>query len=106
MTTRLARCFMVVVLVPLSACAYALSPVSSGIYGKVQGPIAATGESQPATKMGRACAKSVLGIVASGDASIDAAKRAGSITTVSSVDFESTNVLFLYATFCTIVRGN
>jgi hypothetical protein len=89
----------------LSGCAYALAPVSSVIYGKVRGPITATSQAGPATKTGRACANSVLGIVASGDASIDAAKRAGDITNVVSVDFESTNVLYLYATFCTVVHG-
>jgi len=89
----------------LSACAYALAPVTSSIYGKVRGPIAATSQATPATKTGRACSNSILGIVATGDASIDAAKRAGDITSVASVDFESTNVLFLYASFCTVVRG-
>lgn len=89
----------------LSGCAYAFAPVSSGVYGKVGGPITATSHAGPATKTGRACAKSILGIVANGDASIEAAKRAGNITQVVSVDFESENILLVYATFCTIVRG-
>lgn len=89
----------------LSGCAYAFAPVSSGVYGKVGGPITATSQAGPATKTGRACAKSILGIVANGDASIEAAKRAGNITNVVSVDFESENILLVYATFCTIVRG-
>jgi TRL (tRNA-associated locus)-like protein len=99
----------ILALLPLGllwGCAYALAPVSSGIYGKVSGPVSATSNTGPATKTGRACANSVLGIVASGDASIEAAKRAGNITTVHTVDFESTNVLFLYASFCTVVHGN
>ncbi len=57
------------------------------------------------TKTGEACATSILGIVASGDASIDAAKQAGGINEVLSVDYKSTSVLGLYASFCTIVKG-
>lgn len=90
----------------LTGCAYSLAPVTSTIYGKVQGPVTATSVPGPATKTGRACANSVLGIVASGDASIEAAKRAGGITSVISVDFESKNILFVYASFCTVVHGN
>lgn len=104
--TRIVSTFALLTLAIASGCAYALAPVSSGIYGKVRGPVSATNQPGPPTKTGRACANSVLGLVASGDASIDAAKRAGNITNVISVDFESTNVLFLYATFCTVVRGN
>ncbi len=88
-----------------SACAYAVSPVYGGLYTKMTGPWSVT-SAQASTKMGKACANSILGLVATGDASIEAAKRAGNITAVSSVDFESTDVLFLYARFCTIVRGN
>lgn len=103
---RLTRLAAVLAVTPLFACAYALSPVTSSIYGKVQGPIAVTNLTAEPTKIGRSCASSILGLVANGDASIEAAKRAGGITTVASVDFESTNVLFIYATFCTVVRGS
>lgn len=88
----------------LTGCAYAASPLTGGLYNNVQGPITASGAA--GSKMGKACANSILGIVATGDASIDAARRAGNITNVSSVDHESTSILGLYATFCTIVRGN
>ena len=47
-----------------------------------------------------------LGIIATGDASIDAAKKAGGITNVASVDHDSTSILGLFATFCTVVKGN
>ena len=87
----------------LGGCVYA-PPL---IYGKVLGPVTATSEAGPASKTGRACSQSILGIAAFGDGSINAAKRAGGITTVVSVDFESTNVLLgIYSQFCTVVKGN
>jgi hypothetical protein len=58
-----------------------------------------------ASKMGMACTKNILG-VAFGDASLEAAKRDGGITNVSSVDSEITNILYVYGKNCTIARGN
>jgi hypothetical protein len=47
-----------------------------------------------------------LGAVAWGDASLDAAKKAGSITEVHSVEFKPTLVaLGIYYQACTIVHG-
>lgn len=57
------------------------------------------------TKTGEACISSVLGIVATGDSSVAAAKKAGGITQVSHVDHEVFGVLGIYATSCTIVTG-
>ncbi|MCM2351200.1 MAG: TRL-like family protein [Bacteriovoracaceae bacterium] len=58
------------------------------------------------TKKGEACQTSVLGLVGSGDASIDAAKKDGSITKVASIDASSFSVLWFFNKYCTIVRGN
>ncbi|MGK4846059.1 TRL domain-containing protein, partial [Salmonella enterica] len=44
----------------------------------------------PATKNGKSCAQTVLGILNTGDASFDSAKKAGDIYLVSSVDYETT----------------
>ena len=49
--------------------------------------------------------KGPVGLIATGDASIDAAKKHGSITKVSSVDHSSTRILGYYAKFCTVVTG-
>ena len=78
----------------------------SFIYGNVRGPVAVTSQTGPATKEGHGCAKSILGLFSFGNASIDAAKQAGGITSVVSVDFQSLNVLGIYSTFCTVVKGN
>ena len=56
------------------------------------------------TKTGKACATSVLALVASGDASIEAAAAEGGIKTVTSVDHE-TKWTLLFGEYCTIVHG-
>ena len=56
------------------------------------------------TKEGKACAQSILGLVASGDASIKAAAANGNITNVKSVD-RYTKWTLLFGEYCTIARG-
>jgi hypothetical protein len=88
----------------VSGCAVAAPGiVTGGIYsgytiGSSVGP--GTG-----TKTGEACAMSILGVVAIGDASIDAAKQAGGIAQVASVDHHSFSILGIYGTLCTEVKG-
>ena len=54
---------------------------------------------------GRGCAQSILGIVATGDGSIETAKRHGNIKRAVSVSTEITSVLGFFAQSCTIVSG-
>ena len=104
----------------LGGCAVVASPTTGLLYTKVQGPIV-TGNSANASKSGQSCATNILGLISIGDASIDAAKKAGSIKDVAtreeieflaghkdvaSVDHDSTSILGLYGTFCTVVKGN
>lgn len=58
------------------------------------------------TKTGQACATSILALIATGDASIAAAKANGGINTVSSVDWSVSNILGIYGEYCTVVHGN
>ena len=58
------------------------------------------------TKEGKACGSSILGWVATGDASIAAAKANGGITKVTSVDHYAKNVLGIFGEWCTIVKGS
>jgi hypothetical protein len=67
--------------------------------GWVHGP-AHTGD-----KLGEACATGILYAAAFGDASLDAAKKAGGITEVHSVEFHGTNILGVYMQGCTQVHG-
>ena len=57
------------------------------------------------TKEGKAECLSVLGLVATGDCGIEAAKRNGNISEVSVVDIRYNNILFFFTKTTTIVRG-
>ena len=57
------------------------------------------------SKVGTAEATSISGIVSTGDASINAAAKAGGIKKVSHVDYETSNILGIYAKHTTIVYG-
>lgn len=58
-----------------------------------------------ASKTGTACAQSILGLVATGDASVSTAARSAGITKIAYVDGKSTNILGIVATYCTEVYG-
>lgn len=88
-------------------------------------PVAETiDNSVTATKSGKACQTALVGVIYSGDASVDAAKSAGDITRVHNVDGHLTSILTypnlaveialdpnesppfsLYYEKCTIVHG-
>jgi hypothetical protein len=90
----------------LSGCAGMMlhTPAGGLLFTEVYGPIDAGG--RVGAKEGRACAKSILGLVATGDASIKAAAAAGGITQINSVDHYTRNMLGIMGDFCTIVRGS
>ena len=68
-------------------------------------PIAATSHPVPGTKEGRAKASSIFGLTFDQDASIKKAAAAGGITEISTVDLKTTNILFIFITYETIVTG-
>ena len=69
--------------------------------------VEASGEGKAAAKTGTACSSGILGLVAWGDASIDAAKKAAGITSVHSVEYQATAVLgVVYVSACTLVHGS
>jgi hypothetical protein len=80
------------------------SPVTGFIYTDASAGEIATSNTA-ATKQGEACATSILGLVGTGDASIQAAMKDGDIKAVSYVDSTSTGILGVYATYCTLVSG-
>lgn len=63
-------------------------------------------EHEVAEKTGKACTNNILGVIAIGDASIEAAKRAGGVKKVASVDKDIMNILGLFGQNCTIVTGS
>lgn len=57
------------------------------------------------SKVGQSQSMGVLGLIASGDASIQTAARNGGITKISHVDVKNFSVLGIYSTYTTIVYG-
>ncbi len=51
------------------------------------------------------CASSILGIVATGDASVGTAAKQAGITKVAVVDAQYSNILGLFAKYCVVVHG-
>lgn len=87
----------------LTSCAL-VTPQGGVIYHDVKYGVDATPLAE-APKTGEACVNSVLGLVASGDASIEQAKKNGDIKEVATVNAHSTSILFVYNKYCTIVTG-
>ena len=89
----------------LAGCgAYATAPVTGFLYSDVKGPGMATSNTG-SSKVGRATCTSLLGFLAQGDASIETAAKSAGITKIHHVDYESKNILGLYAEFTVVVYG-
>ena len=94
----------------LGGCMIVDSPIK-GVLGTevIWGDIATAETGSPSTaplKEGKACAESILGLLARGDASVRAAKQNGKITEVISVDHSARNFLNIVGEWCTIVKGH
>jgi len=94
----------------LSGCMIVDSPIKGMLGTEVTWGDIATGKPgspEPGeAKVGKACAESILGLLAHGDASVRAAKENGNITEVSSVDHSARNFFNIVGEWCTIVRGH
>ena len=88
----------------LTSCAMTSSPVTGFVYQSTKGPVTATSNNL-GSKVGTAEATSILGIVGTGDASIQAAAKSAGIKKISHVDYEGSNILGIYAKHTTIVYG-
>jgi len=88
----------------MSGCATSF-PIGS-IYTDVSLPMEATGAAGRATKVGTTECKSILSLVATGDCSIEAAKKQGGITTVDHVDWHAENILGVIGNYKVTVYGN
>lgn len=93
-----------VLAIAVSSCALAPSPVLGTVYTDVKAPLAAT-SNPTGSKVGTAEATSILGIAATGDASIEAAAKKAGITRISHVDYQSYSVLGIFAKFTVYVYG-
>ena len=89
-----------------TGCAtYSQAPVIGLAYTEVSAPVAIGDGSTTGTKMGTSTVTSILGLVATGDASIRAAAKDGGITKIHYVDYESKSVLGLWSTYTVVVYG-
>ncbi len=85
----------------LSGCASSM-PIGT-LYTDLKLPISATGAQ--GKKEGTAECKSILSMVATGDCSIETAKKNGGITKVSNVDWEANSILGVIGTYKVRVVG-
>ena len=94
--------------VGLGGCMIVEAPIRGVMGTEVIWGEMATGEASSTTsgKQGKACAESILGLIARGDASVRAAKLNGGITEVTVIDHSARNFLGIVGEWCTIVRGN
>ena len=63
------------------------------------------GQTPSGTKKGKACARNYFGLVAFGDASVEAAAAKANITKVNNINLEGWSLL-VYGSLCTIVQGD
>ena len=110
MRTRSVLGLMIILVVGLGGCMIVESPIKGVLGTEVIWGEVATGEAGSETrgtaKNGKACAESILGLIARGDASVRAAKANGGITEVTTVDHSARNFLNIVGEWCTLVRGH
>ncbi len=87
----------------LAGCA-TTQPIGS-LFTDVSLPVGVTGEAT-GSKTGEATCASYLGLIATGECSIDVAKQNGGITKVSHVDWHAHNILGLIGHYKVIVNGD
>ena len=90
-----------------SGCyAYTKSPAVGLLYTNTAAPVAVgEGLNEEPLKEGTATAKSILGLIAVGDASIRAAVKSAGIRKIHYVDYTSRKILGLYAEYTVHVYG-
>jgi len=108
---KLVLVLMMFSMIVFSACATTMTggPFLTGaIYSGYKTPAVRTATKMDANrfpKKGKATCVSVLGIVAVGNCSVDAAMENGHITKVHHVEYKVNNVLGIYSSLTTIVYG-
>ena len=98
------KLFILATALIIASCASPSSELGRAIVFDTVEPITVT-SNKKANKVGEACGKNLLGLVTTGDISIEKARENGNISSITSVDKKVTGHIFL-ADVCTIVRGN
>jgi hypothetical protein len=105
---KLTKTFIIGSALILSSCGTAgMSKSGSGIYISATDGIH-TNNDVKSNKSGEACMYNIFGLVASGDISVAAAKEAGNITNVASIERTNLGINYpvSFAKTCTIIKGN
>ncbi|MDD5730845.1 MAG: TRL-like family protein [Candidatus Omnitrophica bacterium] len=98
---------VIVVLFSASLLAGCATPYPYGaFYTEIKAPVASGDGAMNYSKVGMAKSTSILGLVATGDASIKAAAANGGIKTIKYVDYEAKNILGIYGEYTTVVYGD
>lgn len=100
---KLFKAMAVVAVISLTSCS-TLSPTAAGLFADVTKGMTATSNTV-GTKVGKSTASNILGIVATGDASINEAAKQAGIKKISHVDQKTFSVLGLFTTITTFVYG-
>lgn len=89
----------------LTSClAFVMTPALGIIHTDVKSPGLAT-SSGSYSKVGTASCSSIIGLFATGDASIETAAKNGGITKIHHIDVHSKNILGIIATYTVYVYG-
>ena len=105
---RLGIVVLVFVFLCLTGCgAFVTSPLTGVLLTDVTGTLLVEEPSKvfEAAAFGSASAESLLGIIATGDASVRAAARQGGISEIYFVDYHARSVLGIYAKYTVYVYG-
>ena len=92
--------------VALSLGGCATSYPVGGLITEIQLPVAVTDNNGSASKVGEANCASYIGMVATGDCSLETAKKNGNITKVKHVDWHVDNLLGIIGKYKLVVYGH
>lgn len=82
-------------------------PPSGFIYSNIEAPVSPAVSGQPiGARRGTASSTAILGLFATGDASVKKAVQDGGISDPKHIDYEYFNFLGLYQKFTTVVYGD
>ena len=79
----------------------------AGIYSDVKGGTQVLDNGVSPTKTGKSCSNQILGIIASGDNTVESAMADGGISKLVYVNYELKHIVWgVYTQLCTVARGN
>jgi hypothetical protein len=89
----------------MGGCIVAPFQPPMGIVSVVKAPLSTEGNFNAGSKSGEASVVSILGIVSTGDCSIDAAAKDGGLNKVNHLDYDYMNIFGIYQKVTVIAYG-